>query len=167
MLDKVYLENRTIFRHWMRKHFNLTDEDIADLYQDAAIGFYDAVREGRLQELTASIQTYLITIGKHLALKRNRKMKVIERHEDSLQNWLVEPVDPFANEPDDRVTFIQRAFRRMEEPCYSILRLFYYQRLTLTTIAERLGYKNAQVVKSQKSRCMKKLTSLVKEQEDG
>ena len=45
------------------------------------------------------------------------------------------------------------------EPCASIIRLFYYEELSMDEIAEEIGYKNATTAKAKKSQCM---TDLIK-----
>lgn len=45
------------------------------------------------------------------------------------------------------------------EPCGSIIRLFYYEELSMDEIAEEIGYKNATTAKAKKSQCM---TDLIK-----
>ena len=45
--------------------------------------------------------------------------------------------------------------------CQKILELFYYQEKKLGDIVNALGYDNKDVVKSQKSRCIKQLRKLI------
>lgn len=45
------------------------------------------------------------------------------------------------------------------EPCASIIKLFYYENMSMEEIAEEIGYRNAQTAKAKKSQCM---TDLIK-----
>lgn len=47
------------------------------------------------------------------------------------------------------------------EPCASIIKLFYYENLSMDEIAEEIGYKNAQTAKAKKSQCMTDLITRV------
>ncbi|MDL2244261.1 hypothetical protein LJC54_01980 [Parabacteroides sp. OttesenSCG-928-J18] len=49
------------------------------------------------------------------------------------------------------------------EPCGSIIRLFYYEDMSMGEIADEIGYKNATTAKSKKSQCMKDLVIRVKD----
>ncbi|HKL03483.1 MAG TPA: sigma-70 family RNA polymerase sigma factor [Cryomorphaceae bacterium] len=162
LLDEVYLENRDAFLNWIAKNFNLKEEDAADIYQDTLIVFYENVRKGKLKQLSVNLQTYLFSVGKNLALKRHRSMRLIRKHEDELVAKAESVEDPFSTESDERIEAVKAAFEKMEEPCHSILKRYYYFRQSMTEIAAALNYKNADTVKSQKSRCMKHLKKMVK-----
>lgn len=162
LLDEVYLENRDAFLNWIRKSYNLKEEDAADIYQDTLIAFYENVRNGKLERLSANLQTYLFSIGKNMALKRHRSMRLIKKHEDALIAEADNVEDPFTGDVDERTVAVKKAFEKMEEPCHSILKQYYYFRQSMAEIAETLDYKNADTVKSQKSRCMKHLKEMVK-----
>lgn len=161
-LDEVYLENRDAFLNWIRKSFNLKEEDAADIYQDTLIAFYENIRKGKLERLSANVQTYLFSIGKNLALKRHRSMRMIKKHEDALILEVDNVEDPFSEDVDERTMAVKKAFEKMEEPCHSILKRYYYFRQSMAEIAEMMDYKNADTVKSQKSRCMRHMKEMVK-----
>ena len=162
ILDEIYREHRKPFLAWIKKHFSINDEDATDLYQDTIISFYKAVRAGNLKQLNVNLKTYLYGIGKNLAFKRYRKTLTFRKHEENIKSELPEVEDPFVSVSDERIDLVIKAFESLDEPCYSILKLFYYQRLTMDEIAEVLNYKNRDTVKSQKSRCMKKIKEIVK-----
>ena len=162
LLDEVYTENRLAFLNWIKHRFNLKDEDAADIYQDTLIAFYENIRQNKLKKLSVNLQTYLFSIGKNLALKRHRSMRMMRKHENE---WIAEDEhfeDPFSGDGDERTQEVKRAFEKMDEPCHSILKHYYYFRQSMAEIAEALDYKNADTVKSQKSRCMKRLKEMVK-----
>src|SRR6056297_2665809 len=96
LLDEVYLENRDAFLNCIAKNFNLKEEDAADIYQDTLIVFYENVRKGKLKQLSVNLQTYLFSVGKNLALKRHRSMRLIRKHEDELVAKAESVEDPFS-----------------------------------------------------------------------
>lgn len=162
VLDEVYLENRDAFLNWITKSFSLNTDEAADLYQDSVIAFFENVRKGKLTTLTVNLQTYLFSIGKNLALKNHRNKAQLHKHEDSIRAESVEVEDPFAGGDNERTKAVKLAFKEMDEPCHSILKRYYYFRQSMAEIAETMDYKNADTVKSQKTRCMKQLKQMVK-----
>ena len=59
---------------------------------------------------------------------------------------------------------VRRIVTSMEDPCKTILWSFYWDGKSLATIAKELPkYKNADSVKTQKSRCLTKVKILMKE----
>lgn len=166
-LDDIYLAHRDAFLNWITGRFNLGREESADLFQDTVIVFYENVTKGKLTGLTANLRTYLFSIGKNLALKRHRNKAMLRKHEEALKMEIAEAEDPFAENGDERSTAVKAALNKMEEPCLSILKRYYYFRQSMADIAEAMDYKNADTVKSQKSRCMKHLKSMVKNSLNG
>jgi len=162
LLDEIYVENRGAFLNWIKQKFNLKEEDAADIYQDTLIAFYENIRQGKLKHLSVNMQTYLFSIGKNLALKRHRSMRIIKKHENALIAEAEQVEDPFSEDGAERTQEVKSAFEKMDEPCHSILKQYYYYRKSMAEIAEVLDYKNADTVKSQKSRCMKHLKEMFK-----
>ena len=62
-----------------------------------------------------------------------------------------------------RQRLVARLMETIGEPCKSILELFYFRGFSMEAIAERLQYKNENVVKTQKLRCLTSLKNMVRE----
>jgi len=76
----IYENNRTKFLNFARR-YGLEDDDIVDVYQDAYIAFYNNVMSGKLETLTCSVSTYIISIGKFMIfdkLKRNKTVRTVD-----------------------------------------------------------------------------------------
>jgi RNA polymerase sigma factor (sigma-70 family) len=56
---------------------------------------------------------------------------------------------------------IDEHFEQLGDKCQKVLKLFYYDGFTLEEIQKQLNYDNYNVVKSQKSRCLKTLKELI------
>lgn len=152
--DQFYLDNSDHFRKWAKAEFSLADEDLNDVYQQAAVIFYENLVDGKLNHLTSSVKTYLFGIGKNLILKRVSKKEIQYRHMDKLtEHWLFQG----SANPDHSMTIdrVKKELLDLKEPCHSILEMFYLKNLGLEVIAERLNYGSSDVVKTQKSRCLK------------
>ena len=158
---KVYQDNRTLFLNFAGK-YGLNREDILDIYQDAYIAFYENICNGKLVTLKSSLSTYLIGIGKYMILERLRKNKQTLRNEALLRvrGSVDEEVASF--EPGDEKlspeeVLLQKYFNQLSETCQTILTLFYYKKYSIKQIMEAGNYNSENVVKSQKSRCLKTL----------
>ena len=57
---------------------------------------------------------------------------------------------------------LQKGLNKLGDQCKKVLELFYYEEKKLDEIQSILGYTNKDVLKSQKSRCLKQLKELIK-----
>lgn len=155
-LEEFYLAGKEAFIKWAMKNFKCDHAEITDTYQDAVTILYENVVSGRFTKGESSIKTYLYGIAKNLFYKKIEKAKKVIAITHDVPD---EEIAYFDVEDDGERKLIaaQKAFERMREPCKSILKLFYYQKLSMTDIALKLGYKSDTVVKSQKVRCLKSL----------
>jgi RNA polymerase sigma factor (sigma-70 family) len=144
------------------KKFSLKDDIIIDIYQETFLSFYENLLNGKLTKFTSSIKTYLFSIGKfkiYEHLRANSKLKIIDapvNPEISLDDLSLE------NEiMSEREQLVKTNFKKLGKQCQNILELFYLKGKTLKDIKGEENYENTDVVKSLKSRCLKKLKQLV------
>ncbi|WP_461532897.1 RNA polymerase sigma factor [Sinomicrobium sp.] len=158
---QVYEANRDKFLNFS-KRYQLTEEDAVDIYQDAYIVFYNNIVEGKIKQFTSSISTYLFSIGKHLIYDRMRKNKLeseanfdfaVVKDEESLAS----PLDFEDVSLTEEQLLVQKHFGSLGKKCQELLTLFYYRGYTIKDILDLGDYNSENVVKSQKSRCMKNL----------
>lgn len=165
LLDSLYINYKRPFLKFTN-HFGLTHEDITDVYQDSIIALRDNVVNGTVKTLNCSIKTYLFSIGKFMIYKRFNaisKDEVLEK-EYALEESFYNPFD-YNEEVDHLQKKVNNSFDSLGGKCKELLKLFYYEGLTLKEIQVYLKYDNYNVVKSQKSRCLKTLKELVFKQE--
>lgn len=157
-LKMVYLDNRIPFINFARK-FHLSDDDIVDVYQDAIIAMQEKAVKGEIENLTCSIRTYLFGIGKYMlfdkARKNNKKVADFPLEKEDYNYSKI--TDDFLEAPDKLTLLLAKGFASLGKKCKEILHLFYYRGFTIDEISEKLNYENKNVVKSQKSRCIKQL----------
>ena len=162
-LVKIYRLHRNTFIHWANRTYELEEETAADIFQDTLIIFHRNVVKGKLLELSSSLKTYIYAIGKNLIKDRLQKDKRIINKLDLVEHHpetFVHEKDQL--ESDDRRKFVVKLLENMGEPCRSILRLYYFKCYSMEAIAESLKYKNDDVVKTQKLRCLNELKKQVK-----
>lgn len=164
--EKVYEDNRALFLNFAKK-YALDDEDVLDVYQDAYVALYENIQNGTFTELRSSISTYLISIGKYKMMERlrrngkqNRNELLLNRLEDVDSE--IEQFDIVHNQLSTEQKLLKKYFEKLGEKCKEILTLFYYKRYNIKEIMVAGNYNSENVVKSQKSRCLKTLKEAIK-----
>lgn len=165
-LRKVYEDNRAKFLNFA-KRYNLPQEDVIDVYQDAYVAFYNNVMSGKIEKMTSSISTYLFSIGKYLIfdkMKKNSKtimsdypMDIVKDEEDVMENITID-TEALTHEQQ----LLQTHFSSLGKQCQELLNLFYYRGFTIKDILEQGNYNSENVIKSAKSRCLKTLKERIK-----
>jgi RNA polymerase sigma factor (sigma-70 family) len=159
VLAELYTAYRVPFLKWAEKHFGLDYERAVDAYQDATVALYENARNGKLQGLQASLKTYLFAIGKYLILSELRQQK---RQQEALAGWEVQEreaqVLPLSPSPADArqelLDALSTTLQSLPEKSRNLIGLYYFRRLSMKEICVSLGYKNENVAKSTKLRCL-------------
>jgi len=160
-LKQLYTQLFPIIKSYIHKN-NGTDEDAADIFQDAMIVFYEKVRLNQFQ-LSSSIRTYLYSVCKHLWLNKLRAQKNVIGLSNESESLTVDPSIPGILGSNERDDFLMKLLGRLGSDCKKILVLYYYNRLKMKEIAETMNFANDQVAKNKKSSCLKKLKLMVSE----
>lgn len=162
VLKKVYVNYRAPFVNFARK-FQLSEDEILDIYQDAIIVLRENIQSGKIEELNSSIKTYLFSIGKYKIythLRENNKMRVVDEQqiEEEAQDF---DLDLGSERLTEKQTILKKSLEKMGGKCKLILELFYYHGLTIDEIRISENYENNNTVRSQKSRCLKTLKNMI------
>jgi RNA polymerase sigma-70 factor (ECF subfamily) len=154
----------------------LTLFDAENLYQEAFLAIYENLQEGRIRENT-SWGSYIMTIGLNLANKEMRQLgrtdsidgdddddnstSYATRSAESILTTLPEEETPLYQDQQAQ-SLLGEELAHTPEPCSSIIRLYYYEKLSMDEIAHEMNYRNSNTVKTIKSQCMKDLIKRVK-----
>jgi RNA polymerase sigma factor (sigma-70 family) len=158
-LADLYKLYKSDFMCYIRQ-FGGVDEEHLDSYHDAVLGFYDVWVSGRYDAQRASIKTLLFTIGKYkLLTRKSRQHREPAWGDLESAGEVIEVIE--ADERTEDMVAINAAMCTLGKGCQKIIKLFYYQRYSISDIASLLKYKNENVVKAHKSRCMKQLRKRV------
>ena len=158
VLDALYKEYRDPFLNYF-KRYALSEDALKDLYQETMIAFYQNGVRGKLKDLSSSIKTYIFGIGKYKAIDMIRKQKKNAELLNVSDEF--ETIELEEKELTTEQQKLKRHFTQLGESCQKMLTMFYYRGLDISDIVEIGGYKDANSVKSHKSRCVKQLRSLV------
>ena len=131
-----------------------TEEEAKDVFQDALIVFWKKVMSGNLV-LTSKISTYIYSICLNLWRKElDRKSR--------LSNEMKDEVEYIDIDREERVKIVRQCINELGETCRRILMYYYFDGLSMSDIAEKIGYSTTDTAKTKKYKCKKKLDSLVK-----
>lgn len=162
-LKQFYESYRNDFMAFARKYTS-AEEDVLDVYQDTVIAFYENVSREKIKTLRSSLKTYLFSIGKYKLIDHlKRKGKTISSDDPEYSRELIDDSVEEKIQLNEQQTQLKQALNQLGEQCRDLLLLFYYRRYSIDAIREEMNYKNDNVVKAHKSRCMKKLRTLFKE----
>lgn len=163
-LTGVYRGYKNEFFKFMSR-YNAKENTLEDIFQDALIVLYENAQAGKLDQLKSTLKTYLFATGKFMLFKhfRDSKKEVYTDESyvfDNYEHAVIE--DVYEDEgPNDYQKLLIANFKKLGDKCREILELFYLQGLKLQEIVNIQGYENKNVVKSQKSRCLKSLKELI------
>lgn len=155
-LKTLYRQYQPEFLVWAAKRFQLSEDDLQDVFQDVVIIFYKNVRSGKLEVLRSSLKTYLYGIGKNLLLKKSAKQsKNTALNHDDLPPVNMQLV--YDIEKNHQQQLLQTAFEQLKNNCRQILTLFYYKQYSTEAIMNTMNYSSTETVRSRKLQCLKAL----------
>ena len=133
-LDYLYKKYYPMMTKMVLKN-NGTVEEANDVYQDALIVFWQKAISGNLK-ITAKISTYIYSICKNYWLKElNRKKRLsYTEHEESVTE---------SDQEDTMSKVVQDAMELLGDPCKSVLIYYYFNQMSMSEIANRMNYSNA------------------------
>ncbi|AXG70645.1 RNA polymerase sigma factor [Kordia sp. SMS9] len=159
-LEEVYVAYKEAFVNYGLR-FNLDREDLIDVYQDSVIAMYQNFTTKQTHIEKSSLKTYLFSIGKHKIYDRLKERKQFVGAVVAADDF--EEIDLNETILTKEQRLLQKYFTRLGESCQQILKLFYYRSLSIKEIVQQTQYKDENTVKSHKSRCLKKLIALIKQ----
>jgi RNA polymerase sigma factor (sigma-70 family) len=140
-----------------------TQEDAKDIFQIGVILLHEKVKDNSYNK-QSSLKTFFYSICRYQWLKKLKQAKsterIIDTHKyDNLPQ--TEDNDDGYLHLSETQELLQKKFLILDKKCQKLLKLFYYDNLSMTIIAERVGYTNADNAKTQKYRCIQKLQGLM------
>jgi RNA polymerase sigma factor (sigma-70 family) len=187
-IREVYYAWRVPFEQSLMRLLPNTD-DMDDAYQEAFIRLQQHILTERLTagNIQKSLVAYFKTIGRYVALEiinqRNKGHNQTNEEDDDYTIYIKEESelsdDPMDDEPissdqsfdpndnmdtQERERIIRSLVEQLGKPCAPLLLGHLWENKTMETLAQELGYSNADSAKSQKAKCMKKVKTFVKQQ---
>jgi len=152
-LDYLYKKYYRMMTNMVIKN-NGSEQEAKDVYQDALVVFWQKAISGNLV-LTSKISTYIYSICQNLWRKElERKSRLVSDEKDTPHHS--------SHEQEEKAKIIHDIINQMGDTCRKILSYHYFDGLSMTDIAEKLGYANTDTAKTKKYKCKQKLYQLVK-----
>jgi RNA polymerase sigma-70 factor (ECF subfamily) len=159
-LQYVYQTYRKDFIKWASFKYTIETEIAEDVFSDAVIDVYQNVLSNRYQKSDrASLKSYLFEIGKNKILNILNKQKISDTHlkiiahqQGSSYNNIFE-----TNKNQEISNKVKELMDLIDEKCQKVLTLFYFHSLSMEDIAHEMDFKNEDVAKNKKLKCLKRL----------
>jgi len=136
-------------------------DDGADIFQEAVLVLIEKIKTGKFRG-ESSIKTFLSAIARNLWLhelrtrgRRNKREILYANNEDKTDQAFERLMDI---EMEDK---LQQVMEQVGKTCKKILTGFYYEQKSMKELLTEFDYENEQVLRNQKSKCMKKLKELI------
>jgi len=160
-LAEVYKAHREAIIAWLTKKHSCSMEEAKDIYQDAILIFYNNIVKGKLTNIQHSIGSYL-----HEVVKRQFFSKA--KRDSKLSRGIIEILKETSSSDEEnmaelerRMEMVHQGLKEVGEVCSQLIRLRYFNRLSMDTICVQLGYKNSSTAKNLKYKCMRRLRKIV------
>lgn len=163
VLNTIYREYRSEFISWVVKQYSCSQDEAKDVYQTSVLILYENIVNKKLTHLTSSVKTYLFSIGKN-------KIREFKKGQNRLISEPNESMFQVTNDERDQQDMLEEQLKvaaesldKLGDPCRQMLKHFYYDKLSMEQIAEKLNYKNKETAKNLKHKCLKRLRKIYQE----
>ena len=139
-----------------------SEDDAEDVLQEAVVVLWQRVRSGSF-EYQSKLSTFIYATAKNIWFRRlARQRRELPAAEETL-DMASSDANPLEEmEENERVMAVQKAMGQIGNPCRDLLLFFYWEERSMEEIAVKLGFANADTVKSKKYQCKKSLEHLVR-----
>jgi len=134
-----------------------TTDQTQELVHETIIAFLYRLRNEQYQwQDRTELTTYLLAIAHNIWRQK-------QRQQQQIQTLLPDDNLPDAGSDTDEFSFetrrlaVEKALAQLGEKCRQAIELYYWQGLSMTEIAQTLGWANEGVARKQKSLCLKEL----------
>ncbi len=169
-LNRFISAERGKIHTYLRKNYSVSDDDLDDIFQEASMALFLNVRNGKLSTLTSSLGTYFMKVCINQTLKFLRKgnkvMPLLDEsrisNSDIVRDDKLDELYGFCldTEDEDRKVrlelLVNNIIASMTDTCKNILHGYYWDDLSTSTIADMFSFADANSVKTQKYKCVKK-----------
>jgi RNA polymerase sigma factor (sigma-70 family) len=158
----LYRENFGLLSRYVINNSG-SEQDAEDIFQEVMVAFINLLKAEKFRG-ESSIRTFLFSLNKNIwlnELKRRGRAAAREEKYEKMANREEQTVD-VAMELRQTKQDLLNTLETLGENCKKILLLFYYENKSMREILAELPYENEQVVRNKKSKCLKKLETLVK-----
>jgi len=167
-IDGLRTGSSEVLNSLYKKYYNIvlkfivnnsgSEEAAQEIYQETIIVLYENVQKSNFV-LSCQLQTYIYSVAKRLWLKQLKKNGKTFLFKDEGENDFVdlsEELEDHMNK-ESEIEQMNKSLTELGEPCGTLIKDFYVNRLSMDEIAEKFGYTNADNAKNQKYKCLQRL----------
>lgn len=169
-LNRFLSDERGRVLSYLRKQFSVSDDDLDDIFQESSMALFLNVRDGKLSTLTSSLGTYFMKVCINQTLKflgkNSKTMPLFDDRritnsdfvrDDKIAELYGACIDAEEEEKKTRMELlVNNIIASMTETCKNILHGYYWDDFSTSTIADVFNFSDANSVKAQKYKCVKK-----------
>lgn len=159
----IYKECFPIIKSLIQKNSG-SEDDAKDVMQESTIIFYEKAVRNKDFVLTCDFKTYIYSVSRNFWLKNLRnKNKIVELVDIYTEHIAIEDREEQISEYEVKISQIEKAINNLGERCKKILLSYYYNKMSMREIAEKMNYTNEVNAKTQKYKCLQMLKKKVGE----
>ena len=140
---------------------NGNEDDAKDIYQEGIITLYNNIKNGIFKQ-ESKIKTYLYSICRRIWLTELKRKSDFTGDIDDVSSFILieKEKEDHIKENDRKFIIMENSLKQLGEPCRTILKDFYIERLSMQDIAEKMSYTNMENAKTQKYKCLQRLKKI-------
>jgi RNA polymerase sigma factor (sigma-70 family) len=165
-LQHLYTNYREGFIKWAAFNYNIDKEEAEDVCSDTCIDVYHNIINERYKKTSeSSLKSYFYEIGKYKILNIISRGKMTDNHHKIIAERSKESVfmSDAGHHKKEMVEKVKELMDLMDDKCQKVLTLFYFHNLSMELIAEKMDFKNEDVAKNKKLKCLRRLQILTLE----
>jgi len=140
---------------------NGNEDDAKDIYQEGIITLYNNIKNGIFKQ-ESKIKTYLYSICRRIWLTELKRKSDFTGEIDDVNSFILieKEKENQIKENDRKFIIMENSLKQLGEPCRTILKDFYIERLSMQDIADKMCYTNMENAKTQKYKCLQRLKKI-------
>jgi RNA polymerase sigma factor (sigma-70 family) len=152
-LDYLYKKNYRMMVKMIIKN-NGSEEEAKDVYQEALVVVWQKILSEDFV-LTSKISTFLYSICQNLWRKELERKSRLTGEDTDL-------AEVFDVDRKERIEIVNKCINDLGETCRNILTYYYFDKLSMNDIAEKMGFANSDTAKTKKYKCKQELDKKIK-----
>ena len=146
------------FKRWVKSKRGYSD-DASDVFQDALLLMHKKCMDNEFN-LTSAPKTYLLSVAKFLYFNKMRStpnfIDLEYANDYASHSELSEILDK-----EKQYEILDSALSQIGEKCMKLLHAFYHLNESMELIAQKLDFRNAEVAKAMKYKCLERARKIV------
>lgn len=168
IVHQWFEELKPLFVNYLRKNFTLDYDEVMNIYSDVWMDVRENIRRGNVEKGT-KWKAYILKMGWYQANKlTSRRPRIPSLDDETFDKGQFEreyseqkEAETSIYEDRDMQAVLAAELSYIPDPCNKILKLYYFDELSMTEIADTMNYSNSRSAITTKKRCFEKLKARV------